>query len=106
MPSRTHTPRPWQIYRMGNATRICSVTPGARFGEQIAEVTSALDADAANANACLIAAAPDYDKAARAALPLLEHCVKRPGHEFWPNREEAEAVVRDLRAAIAKADGK
>ena len=44
------------------------------------------------------------------ALPYMEHAVKffkyqRAGHEFWPNREEAEANIQEAAAAIASAKG-
>ncbi len=46
------------------------------------------------------------DEALRHQLPLAEHCVKffkyqREGREFWPNREEAEGVITDMRTALA-----
>jgi len=50
----------------------------------------------------------DLLAALRGALPYLEHSLKfyrfqRPGHEFWPNREEAEGNIRQARAAIERA---
>ena len=55
-------------------------------------------------------AAPDLLAALKAALPYLEHSVKfyryqQAGHEFWPNREEAEGNITEARAAIEKAEG-
>ena len=49
----------------------------------------------------------DLLAALKHALPYMEHAVKffkyqRVGHEFWPNREEAEANIQEARAAIAK----
>ena len=53
---------------------------------------------------------PDLVAALKAALPYLEHSLKfyrfqREGHEFWPNREEAEGNITEARAAIEKAAG-
>ena len=50
----------------------------------------------------------DLLAALKAALPYLEHSLKfyryqQAGHEFWPNREEAEGNIRDGEAALAKA---
>ena len=58
--------------------------------------------------ATLRAEKADLLAALRGALPYLEHSLKfyrfqRPGHEFWPNREEAEGNIRQARAAIEKA---
>ena len=52
----------------------------------------------------------DLLAALKAALPYLEHSVKfyryqQAGHEFWPNREEAEGNITEARAAIEKAAG-
>jgi len=52
----------------------------------------------------------DLVAALKAALPYLEHSVKfyryqQAGHEFWPNREEAEGNITEARAAIEKAEG-
>jgi len=53
----------------------------------------------------------DLLAALKAALPYLEHSVKfyryqQAGHEFWPNREEAEGNITEARAAIEKAESK
>jgi len=53
----------------------------------------------------------DLVAALKAALPYLEHSLKfyryqQAGHEFWPNREEAEGNITEARAAIEKAEGK
>ena len=52
----------------------------------------------------------DLVAALEGARPYLRHSLKfyrfqREGHEFWPNREEAEANIRDGEAALAKAKG-
>ena len=52
----------------------------------------------------------DLLAALKAALPYLEHSLKfyryqQAGHEFWPNREEAEGNITEARAAIEKAAG-
>ena len=49
-------------------------------------------------------------EALEGALPYLRHSLKfyrfqREGHEFWPNREAAEANIRDAEAALAKVKG-
>lgn len=58
----------------------------------------------------LFSAAPDMLKACQHALPLLKHLNKflkyqRQGREFWPNREDGDATLETLAAAIAKALG-
>ena len=63
-----------------------------------------------NATAYLRAINADLLAALKAALPYLEHSVKfyryqQAGHEFWPNREEAEGNITEARAAIEKAAG-
>ena len=63
-----------------------------------------------NATAYLRAINADLLAALKAALPYLEHSVKfyryqQAGHEFWPNREEAEGNITEARAAIEKAEG-
>ena len=50
-------------------------------------------------------------EAAKEAADLLGALAKtlkyqRTGHEFWPNREEADARIADLRAALAKIEEK
>jgi len=62
-----------------------------------------------NATAYLRAINADLLAALKAALPYLEHSVKfyryqQAGHEFWPNREEAEGNITEARAAIEKAE--
>ena len=64
-----------------------------------------------NATAYLRAINADLLAALKAALPYLEHSVKfyryqQAGHEFWPNREEAEGNITEARAAIEKAESK
>ena len=63
-----------------------------------------------NATAYLRAINADLLAALKAALPYLEHSLKfyryqQTGHEFWPNREEAEGNITEARAAIEKAAG-
>ena len=65
----------------------------------------------ADAACTLFLAAPDLLAALKAVLPYLEHSVKfyryqQAGHEFWPNREEAEGNITEARAAIEKAESK
>jgi len=106
-----HTPGPWTIapyHSLGaeqdiiapNGQRVCSVAGSKSFDEDTNEWIEP--------DAHLIAAAPDLLAALKAALPYLEHSVKfyryqQAGHEFWPNREEAEGNIRDGEAALAKA---
>ena len=57
---------------------------------------------------CPVCVNADLVAALEGALPYLRHSLKfyrfqREGHEFWPNREEAEANIRDAEAALAKA---
>lgn len=61
--------------------------------------------DDALARAHMMAAAPRLAVALQHALPYAEQAVKffrfqRDGHEFWPNREEAEANIAEMRAAL------
>lgn len=62
------------------------------------------------ANARLMAAAPDLLRACESALPLLQHLnrflkYQRPGREFYPAREDGDAAIDELSASIAKAKG-
>lgn len=78
----------------------------------------------AEANGNLLAAAPETAaerdrlkeinaellEAAKTSLDTLKHAIiffkyQRPGHEFYPNRESAEANIARLESIIAKADG-
>ena len=64
------------------------------------------DSVLAYAAACVAEAVGPLVAALEGALPYLRHSVKfyrfqRPGHEFWPNREEVEGSIRDVAAALA-----
>jgi hypothetical protein len=100
----THTPGEWTTDRL-DPEGIAIYADHRRIALVNDEI------DEVDANAKLIAAAPDLLAALKAALPYLEHSVKfyryqQAGHEFWPNREEAEGNITEARAAIAKAEGK
>ena len=61
------------------------------------------------ANANLGGASPDMLSALKHSLPYMEHALKffryqHAGKEFYPNREEAEANIAEVTAAIRKAE--
>ena len=111
-----HTPGPWAVARKRGPLHGIGATDPLAIKDSTGEYVATLGGGSvhfanADANARLIAAAPDLLAALKAALPYLEHSVKfyryqQAGHEFWPNREEAEGNITEARAAIAKAEGK
>ena len=107
-----HTPGPWVIARSSKGYPYQIDAPnGSRGPGGITSVTrwaaiSLPTSAEGEANARLIAAAPDYDAVARDAIPILEAILEWREEEI----EEEDEVLRDLierfRAAIAKAEGR
>lgn len=102
-----HTPGPWQLQTSSNdfsdtwfafsktQVKIFEVAAGNYTGK---DEESAYKEAEANAN--LIAAAPDMLEALKEAEKELEACYKRIGID-WPTR-----ISRIIKSAIAKAEGK
>jgi hypothetical protein len=89
-----HTKGPWETY----SVRTGSVWVRAVSGEHVTSLDSDNDAEI-EANAALIAAAPDLLAACRTALRELQRFEDQPGN----NTETLGTAA--LRAAIAKAEG-
>lgn len=87
-----HTPGPWRVYPAGSSVPHYDVCP-----RVVADKPSGRCAheDPSDADAALIAAAPDLLQAAQDALAWIDPTLN----------EHAQGVVDDLRAAIAKARG-
>jgi hypothetical protein len=86
-----HTSGKWDICRMGNKISIVSITENKRTGEEICRISMAdipVD-DIANANARLIAAAPELLAACKDAV-------------VWMG-ERNYAIIKSLTDAITKA---
>lgn len=94
-----HTPGPWQAHQVTSGSVVIEVAGAGREQQAIALISTPLHIGLARwqANACLIAAAPDL-LAALTAL-LAKHDDRDGLSDLWP-REAAAA-----RAAIAKAGG-
>jgi len=102
----THTPGPWEIkLSRDDEGTLCHIgTPDkiARCGQHVCQINGwGFDYDAdkeQQANARLIAAAPDLLKALRLALNHIEH--------GWIDPKSCISAANDIRAAIAKAEGR
>lgn len=90
-----HTPGPWVVVRAGNSTLIRSDSQRGYFAKIEGACAGAHGAEG-EANARLIAAAPDLLEALKKALPLLEEHIR--------GRSVTEAIEA-AEAAIAKAEG-
>lgn len=121
-----HTPGPWAVSKNSSGRRVTSTT-GIVICNAVLRNTGRADRGIkhgskehkeAEANARLIAAAPDYDAAAELALPLLEadrrtffdcHTINGDPHSL--TNDEAlqvaayDVAIRALKSAIAKARG-
>ena len=106
--SEKHTPGPWEIHKdLGepvpqyiygaDTTYVCAIK---RVGRQ---PNSPDVIDTFNANARLIAAAPDLLAACKLALPWISACIDFTG---CTAKDPYGADLEELRAAIAKAEGK
>lgn len=110
----THTPGPWEIELVAPSYNVgyrFHIWPGGRGGWMIAAITNASKSSEdsrCEANARLIAAAPDLLEAAEAALVTLEdeyganYCECQPDS---PGHPVSTCEGCKLRAAIAKAKG-
>jgi len=106
---QTHTPGPWtckvgvsapfvdQEKRTIRPHYVLNQEQGGHYRPQV--VTE----DEANANARLIAAAPEMREALAA---LFEHCAMV--HKYWGdgcNQQQADAAIKQARALLARIDG-
>jgi len=112
-----HTPGPWHVgeanYKKNRGRKFPMVYAAGEELKYIAFCDDTLyfyEPTDNMANACLIAAAPDYAKSAPDAADLLEHYadfirreVKADDLERHPYLPLIEQTAADLRAAIAKA---
>lgn len=100
------TPGPWSVGFGGQTGRPMTVNPVLRWGSIAKPATAE-----AEANARLIAAAPDLAEALRLAIPFLRDSVDKYGiawREGDPPVEgdpEDVVVLRAAKAALAKAEG-
>jgi len=97
------TPGPWHIYEYkDDYDHFWSIAPRNKHlaGSRIAQVLETTD-DTGEANASLIAAAPDLLAALETALPYLEH----PDVQAMPFVLPAGPIAERARAAIASAKG-
>lgn len=93
-----HTPGPWLVDATGDGINI--VQPVSE--DQIAEVFGEQFPDEVEANAQLIAAAPDLLAALYLALPYVE---VQDGDEHYKPGAVAN-TIKTMQAAIAKAEGR
>lgn len=89
-----HTPGPWTINEQTLVTTIEA------NGEYITSLPHKWRTKRTDANARLIAAAPDYDSAAELAITQMEQCLKLVGDD-----EEFLEALNALKAAQEKARG-
>lgn len=104
MSAWTHTSAPWEIEGEGATVALVLTQPGTRAVAITAPLTSRLEQLAPgepDANAALIAAAPDLLAAARTALEAM-----RAGVFMLPDAEPAvRSVAATLERAIRAAEG-
>ena len=84
------------IHACGNNRAVARLASVTTFKDELAEITEA----EAEANACLIAAAPDCHKANLAFVAWLDSCEKG-----WPNEALLYRAASKARAALANAGG-
>lgn len=116
--AKSHTPEPW-TYEPVPETDDPELQPqeGEVFwivdqraaGEVLATVLETSRGEG-EANARVMTLAPAFLKALRHALPYLRASAplflyQTAGQEFYPNREEAEAIVTEVEGVLRKADG-
>lgn len=117
-----HTPGPWEIYDMGSSTpHIGTVSPNPKAGWQYETVCNLFEDVADNydtdndyrtfgnaeANARLIASAPELYTAAHAAYgPLHMAALVCGSHGLAGTEEALEQIASALEAACAKAEGR
>ncbi len=95
-----HTPGPWWVQVVENIGVGIFGTRGT-LGEPVAQVYSPFE-DVLQANATLIAAAPEMLKACGSAVWLLNNRHNKDAAQW---EQYAKAAEEDLQAAIAKARG-
>ena len=103
--TNAHTPGPWHVIPTLTGALSINVTPKV----PVATVGGAgwhLGEGVANANAALIAAAPDLLAALRRATPWLGKLIADGGHNNAVLPRDAEAALAMAEAAIAKAEGR
>lgn len=103
MAQAQHTPGPW--FANKNTAGYYDISTGdtdysPSFAAAHQNPYMQVDADVLDANARLIAAAPDMEDGYRR---ILESVGMRPGHVAYLSRADIEAIAR---AAIAKAEGR
>jgi hypothetical protein len=97
-PESQHTPAPWKIWRdMDSREPLAIVGPSGDF-----TATIAMENTQAQANARLIAAAPELLEALQATIKSLEWCRDAYGKD-WPKNSALLEDLAKARAAIAKA---
>lgn len=109
-----HTPGPWQLDRRAPGAKESAIFPASEAESELCEPIAIIPHDdvtegglrEAEANARLIAAAPDHDAGARALLDCLTE--NDAGMFFVKGGRNADynAAIRALRAAIARAEGR
>lgn len=116
--AKSHTPEPWTYEPVPNSTdpelprsddERFWILDTVMVNEVLATVfvTSRGEEEA---NARVMTLAPEFLKALRHALPYLRAFVpilgyQGVGNEFYPNREDAEAIVAEVEGVLRKADG-
>jgi len=102
-----HTPGPWKVKQSQGATLRLFGGPHIQAGRRTIawpDFPSVSENDTSEANARLIAAAPDLLAALKA---LFQHCAMV--HNKWgdnDNQREADASIAYARLAITKAEGR
>lgn len=95
-PCGAHTPGPWEVWRdlNDNSVNVSSTREtGSRFVCLVGRIEAKSEAAVINADARLIAAAPDL-------LAFAEHCVARFAH--GPNANPNDGLLHDGRALLQK----
>ena len=108
---RKHTPGPWLVNRL-NTSRKGRTVRGIYRADGRGTAIAFLNGDpgpkaVTDANACLLAAAPELLKAARVAMPWVAIATARDPDTTHPKAiSNAEDDLAILRAVIAKAEGR
>lgn len=104
-----HTPGPWKIWRERDTQTEFCICVGIE-GVRLASLPDMRVIGENEANACLIAAAPDLLEACKAAWAELDNRydvdVPEPGHSKEYPFNGAGELMRRLQAAIRKAEGR
>jgi hypothetical protein len=116
--TKSHTPDPWICEPVPHTddpefkrdpAELFWITDVRGANEVLAAVFETSHQEAA-ANARLMMLAPTFLKALRHALPYLRAVApmlmfQTAGQEFYPNREEAEAIITEVEGVLRKAGG-